>query len=842
MLKKILTTPLTLIALLTLVILAGMLTPITPWSLIEDRNFDFWADQLHHPEEQAIAVVAIDDRSIRQFGNWPWPRARIAELVNLLTDSGAAAVGLCLLYTQPDRNIGLAAIAEFRERLSDSQQNRDRSAAERLGNLLDDMETFLDQDAVLIDAVRRARNATLPLHVSMDPSPGFDAGTPSGMVVVNSLNPEVLPTGTVGRYGKLSENLGVAPQGPISAGRLLEPFEELAGKAGALGHLNLVEGTDGRVRQLPLLIECQGRLLPAFAFQMALKHKGMRLRDMAIELDFWGQPRLYVRDFELLTDGAYRMPLKVDAEWTRQRLFSYSEIVNGEIDSVVFRDQMVFIGLTAQPLARTFRVGRNERSTQVEIMANALAGILAEKRISRPSWTRVMEVGVLFYFAVFLGFVIPRGSLRVGAVILIIFLVTWYAAAVGLLLAYGYKIEMMGPIVLAVVGFFLLHLTLASRKLRAEKLDAIKTLGLSYQGQGMLDLAHEKFMQCPVKDRTVKHLLFNLALDFERKRMFNKALDIYRHIRNAGAYRDIDKRIQRFSDLDSTVIGSGRGEKQLLMESGGAKPTFGRYEILREIGRGGMGTVYLGRDPKINREVAIKTLEYAEVEPAELPEVKNRFFREAEAAGNLSHPNIVSIYDVGEEHDMAYIAMELLKGDNLTWVCIKGHLLPVPQVLGLMADVAAALEYAHSQGVIHRDIKPANIMMLEDGRIKVTDFSIAHVVDASQTRTGVVLGTPNYMSPEQVAGKRLDGRSDLFSLGIVFYELLTGVKPFKGDSMSAIMYAITNRAHKPLAKVADGIPPCVTKVVNKLLAKSKAKRFESAASASKAINDCVDRL
>jgi len=181
-----------------------------------------------------------------------------------------------------------------------------------------------------------------------------------------------------------------------------------------------------------------------------------------------------------------------------------------------------------------------------------------------------------------------------------------------------------------------------------------------------------------------------------------------------------------------------------------AKPTFGRYEVIREIGRGGMGTVYLGRDPKINRQVAIKTLAYAEVEPAELPEVKIRFFREAEAAGNLSHPHIVSIYDVGEEHDMAYIAMELLEGDNLTCYCKRDNLLPIPRVLAILHEVTTALAYAHNQGVVHRDVKPANIMMLKNGHVKVTDFSIAQVVDASRTRTGVILGTPSYMSPEQV--------------------------------------------------------------------------------------------
>jgi serine/threonine-protein kinase len=358
----------------------------------------------------------------------------------------------------------------------------------------------------------------------------------------------------------------------------------------------------------------------------------------------------------------------------------------------------------------------------------------------------------------------------------------------------------------------------------------------------MLDMAYEKFVQCPVQDRTAKNLLYNLALDFERKRMFNKALDIYRHIRTAGAFKDVDQRSRRLTALDNTMVAGGRGETPLRMGDDSAKPTFGRYEILREIGRGAMGTVYLARDPKINRDVAIKTLDYSEVEPAELAEVKTRFSCEAEAAGKLSHPNIVAIYDVGEEHDMAYIAMELLNGETLTRYCKKDNLLAIPRVLAVIAGVTAALDYAHNQGVVHRDIKPANIMMLQDGRVKVTDFSIARVVDASRTRTGVILGTPNYMSPEQVNGKSVDGRSDLFSLGIVFYELLTGARPFKGDSLSAVLYAISNYAHTPLAQVASGIPDCVEAIVNRLLAKRATQRYASAAKACQDINACMKLL
>jgi serine/threonine-protein kinase len=271
-------------------------------------------------------------------------------------------------------------------------------------------------------------------------------------------------------------------------------------------------------------------------------------------------------------------------------------------------------------------------------------------------------------------------------------------------------------------------------------------------------------------------------------------------------------------------------------------PIFGRYEIIRELGRGSMGTVYLGRDPKINREVAIKTLRYADVGPGDLDQVKTRFFREAEAAGKLSHPNIVSIYDVGEEHDMAYMAMELLNGKDLSRFCKPEHLLPVCQVLPIIAEVAVALDYAHNQGVIHRDIKPANIMLLEDGRIKVTDFGIALVVDASKTRTGIVLGTPTYMSPEQVDSRALDGRSDLFSLGIIFYELLTGSKPFNGDTISTILHGITHKAHPPFSEFKIDIPACCQTIIDKLLAKELEERFDSAAQLSKEIERCMAEL
>jgi serine/threonine-protein kinase len=266
----------------------------------------------------------------------------------------------------------------------------------------------------------------------------------------------------------------------------------------------------------------------------------------------------------------------------------------------------------------------------------------------------------------------------------------------------------------------------------------------------------------------------------------------------------------------------------MVINNSGEKPILGRYRIEKVLGQGAMGTVYLGVDPKINRQVAIKTLAYAQIEPSELLDVKTRFFREAEAAGRLNHPHIVTVYDVGEESDLAYMAMELLDGTDLSQYCTRQNRLAPKKILEIGAQIAGALEYAHLHDVVHRDIKPANIMLAKNGKIKVADFGVARVISSSRTETGIVLGTPSYMSPEQVAGKKVDGRSDLFSLGVVLYELLSGEKPFVADSLAALMYNISNAKYPDLVEVCPGLPRGVYQMVDKLLSKALSRRYKTA--------------
>jgi serine/threonine-protein kinase len=264
----------------------------------------------------------------------------------------------------------------------------------------------------------------------------------------------------------------------------------------------------------------------------------------------------------------------------------------------------------------------------------------------------------------------------------------------------------------------------------------------------------------------------------------------------------------------------------LLSEGSDIKPTLGRYEIVKELGRGAMGIVYLGKDPKIHRSVAIKTMRLDEVEGDEVEDVKARFFREAESAGKLSHPNIVTIYDAGEEQDLAYFAMEVLDGVDLKDLCKKRNLLPVKRTLEIVTKVSEALDYAHSQNVVHRDIKPANIMVMPDGTVKVTDFGIARVTTSVKTQTGIVLGTPSYMSPEQLSGAKVDGRSDLFALGIVLFEMLTGERPFQGESVATLMYVIANQPHPSPFELRPDLPKTVGGVIDRALQKDAPKRYQ----------------
>jgi serine/threonine protein kinase len=268
----------------------------------------------------------------------------------------------------------------------------------------------------------------------------------------------------------------------------------------------------------------------------------------------------------------------------------------------------------------------------------------------------------------------------------------------------------------------------------------------------------------------------------------------------------------------------------------------GRYEILAELGQGSMGVVYKARDPVLDRIVAIKTINL-NLPKDELAEYEARFYQEARAAGGLNHPNIVTIYDIGKSDRVAYMAMELLEGDELRAILSVGQPLPAVQALDVASQVAEGLSYAHERHIVHRDIKPANVMVVRDGLVKITDFGIARMrTNDVKTMTGMILGSPKYMSPEQVAGKRADHRSDLFSLGVVLHEMLTGQAPFQADTVHGLMYQTLNTTPTAPSSRNPELPEIVDLIVAKALSKNVEERYQSAADVAKDLRDCKEML
>ncbi|HSS27032.1 MAG TPA: serine/threonine-protein kinase, partial [Usitatibacter sp.] len=255
--------------------------------------------------------------------------------------------------------------------------------------------------------------------------------------------------------------------------------------------------------------------------------------------------------------------------------------------------------------------------------------------------------------------------------------------------------------------------------------------------------------------------------------------------------------------------------------------TLGRYKIISEIGQGAMGVVYKAVDPIIDRTVAIKTINL-NLSKTELEEYEARFQQEIKAAGRLNHPNIVTIYDVGKTDQVAYMAMEFLEGQELKDMIASGQLPPADVIVDIISQVADGLSFAHQQDIVHRDVKPSNIMVLKNSLAKITDFGIARLPNSAvKTMTGLILGSPRYMSPEQVIGKTIDARSDIFSLGVVLYEALTGVAPFDGDNVNAIMYATVNTTPPPPSAHTRAVPPMLDLIVAKAMAKLLEDRYQT---------------
>lgn len=476
--------------------------------------------------------------------------------------------------------------------------------------------------------------------------------------------------------------------------------------------------------------------------------------------------------------------------------------------------------------------------TQMESLARTLTTMLNGNSVYTPVWAYLIFATSVLLIVLYLFLLLPTLRFTTGLLVSGILVTLILAGQIGLLLSAQLWLPLTILMLFIVLGHALMMLVLCYEKkfkvLVDDKNIALLKLGAKEVEVGEYDQAATTLLNCQPSNG-VFELLYTIGIEYERQRRYDKAFRVFSRLSlmNKG-YSDVAKRLKSLADVQgggATVTNNSfNGANTLVMpELGLEHPVLGRYELRQELGRGAMGIVYLGHDPKIVRDVAIKTINLKQFSGKEAEAIRTRFFREAEAAGRLNHPNIVTVFDIGEEQDLAFIAMDYIPGKPLSEYTNPDAMLDCQTIYKLISQAAQALDYAHRQGIVHRDIKPGNILYNEDDdRIKVSDFGIARVTDTTTTRTGTILGSPSYMAPEQLTDGKVDGRADIFSLGITLYQLLTGELPFKGENLASLAYQITNKKHRSIRELRPELPIKIVKIINKALQKDPSKRYASA--------------
>jgi CHASE2 domain-containing sensor protein len=735
--------------------------------IIEKKTLDF-RSRLSASEERNsdIELVVITDDDLPELGRLPWPRDILARGINNLSLSGARVIALNMLFTEPEENAGLRALGRLKDSFARSGLAT-QGAGLIFNKELSEAAADLDNDETFCNALEKAGNVVLPVF--------FDAG---GTGPVQQA-PDFIARYAFKRIVDIDE---LKPESSIVWHSGLRPLlPKFAEVTAGIGHINLFPDKDGCVRtQVHVLGYSKDTYFPSLAIAIVKLFKGMRDEDIRVVL---GQRiDLRVNASSVLEVPAQYPQMRTLINWSQGPDIAFhrtpfSKVLKNQAPTGLFKDKIVIVGPDEAGIGDQWATPISANMAGVEVVANSVANILNQTFVSRPPWISFAEPAILIFLGIFITFVLPRLKPGMGTFITMGLIVSYALVAITLFYFSDIWLKITLPLLLLILGYVLF----ISRS----------------------DLTVEK-----------------------TKRMRDKAGD--KSLMGRDVWRPPVKHTESLAILGSPSEWH-LGDSGSSSADADTRATLGRYEIVGELGRGAMGVVYQGQDPKIGRNVAIKTVNLAEFDEEIVDEIRDRFFREAESAGLLAHPNIVTIYDCGEEHDLGFIAMEYLEGEDLDMYTKGDNLLPVREVLRIMVCVLEALDYAHSKNVVHRDIKPANIMRKkETHEIKVMDFGIARLTSSSKTKPGTVLGTPSYMSPEQVSGKKVDGRSDIFSAGVVLFELLTGHKPFVGEDVTTLMFKIAKERHPSAHAINPRTPRVMEKIIDGALQKDLEKRYQKA--------------
>ncbi len=611
---------------------------------------------------------------------------------------------------------------------------------------------------------------------------------------------------------------------PITtAGSVNYPDRWFAEKGTGLGHNTQLPDPDGSLRWHPLVVNFEGSYYPSLALNAARLFLGLGKTQCTIVPG----EGVKLGHTVIPTDRQGRLIINYAGPAGSFKTFNLSDLLLGQIDPNGLKGKLVIMGKAPWILAGTFKTPVEPALPTAELTANLVENLVHRRFVKTLTLSKFLDVFFLISIGILVAFVVPQVALTHRIIILVIFLVALTNLSFVLFNSFGILTKPFYAI-LELVFFLAASPVLKPKRTGVEVLD------------------ESAFGYTETQRETVRAI--SAGQDSKRVRESEAPTGMLSSAEvTAGTPTGTEPFLQTEEMPEPEIIS---GEETLYEQTSltPKKPvpqpldrpkTLGRYEIREVLGKGAMGTVYKGLDPAIDRLVALKTIRLDTVaEESEIQELKERLVREAKAAGKLSHPNIVTVYDVGHEGDLQYIAMEYLEGYTLEEIIKRQVVLNYKILTKVIVQVCDALDYAHDRGIVHRDIKPANIMVMNNFQVKVMDFGIARLeTSTSMTQTGIAMGTPNYISPEQLQGKPVDRRSDIFALGVVLYEFLTHEKPFRGENLSQLIYNIINFNPPTPVEKDENIPMILNRVAMRAIAKDPLGRYQRAGELAAELKD-----
>ncbi len=757
-----------------------------------------------------VIKIEIDGRSQDEYGPWPWNQDRIADLL------AAAAAG------EPK------AIAVRFDLSEDATQD---SAG--YTNILAGQLTWID-------------NVVLPYDIALA-TYRSDKTNNTKYLFEHSVTVD-------NKVGILSENSSLLVR------KVFLPAEKLLQSKPKVGFDYVQPDQDRILRHEPTIMNFDGYYYPSLSLLTAATYLGVPASQIEV-----------IEGKEINIGSKVSIPINSKGEFyinfAPQNSFttiSAADVLSEDFNRTRLKDKALLIGPDVFIDRETFTTPVDPSASRLTIDANIIENIINQNFVVPKEKQPLTDMAILFLLGAICAFVLPQVNLSYRMVILFIgfiilanvnyFLISSFSIITNTIYIALELLLFMG--VAPILDSSLLsgeeeEETDSDRPLpkinisqEIEKEAPVREIISSPNDQENLHTAAISDSQEIYPD---DHQAVNLDVSLE-KTSATPSDGLNPNMESTSAQPEIisskgnSDNISEPDGLDEESIASSESQplSEIKLSADNAK-NLGRYQITGVLGKGAMGLVYKGVDPAINRPVALKTIRLDFVnDPEEMAELKERLFREAQAAGKLSHPNIVTIYDVGSEGHLQYIAMEYLEGQTLEDMIKKKTKFNYRIIAQIIMQICAALQYAHEKGIVHRDIKPANIMVLKDYKVKVMDYGIARIDSNSMTKTGIAMGTPNYISPEQLKGQAVDRRADLFSLGVVMYEMVLGRRPFKGENITSLIYAITTQDPKMPSTINPQIPLLFDHIIGRALKKNPNERYQKASEIAANLSDFVE--